>query len=329
MSLTKMKRKIYLGLEKKLSDGRLKDALILLNHIVFHWSQRRHIIHPGKQNPDKTYYVIRPSGAVEGLLSMYHGAAMAAWKAQRAGSMPYIDYENTPTQYQEHELIHGTKNVWEYYFMQPSDVRLKEIKVSKNVILSGWSIHKEPATKVQDRTMWEPHFRMFCQKQCGIQPYILDIASKRKQELHINGEVLAVFLRGTDYVRLQPKGHAIQPEPDDVIKKADEFLKKYMLKRIFLVTEDQSIYDKFVAYFGDNVFTSDDNFVKEYDGSDYIANSITVSPYMRGLNYLVRIILMSECDYLVSSIASGSVFALNMKKEPYKASYIFDLGDYA
>lgn len=328
MPILKLKRRAYLEFEKRLSDGWMKNTLIILNNIVFHWPQRKHIIHPGRQNPDKTYYIIRPSGSVEGLLSMYHGATMEAWKALKKGNTPYIDYENIPTQYQECEPIHGTKNVWEYYFMQPTDVMYEEIISSRNVILSGWSFYKEPTIKVQDRIMWDPQFRMFCQKRCAIQPYILNLASQKKEKLHIDKNVLAVFLRGTDYVRLQPKGHPVQPSPEIVIQKADEFLKKYKLKRIFLVTEDQAIYDKFVAHFGDKIFTSDDDFVKEYDGKDYVANSITTSPYMRGLNYLIRIILMSECDYLVSSIASGSIFALNMKKEAFKDSYVFDLGDY-
>lgn len=323
-----IKRKVYLKLEKRLSDGLGKNTLILMNNIFFHWSQRRHIVHPGKQNSDKVYYVVRPSGPVEGLLSLYHSATMAAWNAQEEGFIPYIDYENTPTQYQENMPVHGTKNVWEYYFMQPSDVSAREVQASRNVVLSGWSIRNQAKEKEKNRIWWDPRFRNFCQERCAIQPYILDIIKKRKKELHIDDKVLAVFLRGTDYVLLKPKGHAVQPTPEQVMQKVEEFLKEYNLNRIFLVTEDQKIREKFEQHFGNMVFYSDTDFIKEYDGKDYVANSMQVPPYQRGLNYLIRILLMMECQYLVSSIASGSIFALNMKKEAYIESYVFDLGVY-
>ena len=327
MQLNKIKRRLYLALNNHATPTCVKNFLILVNQMLFHWKEREHTLHPGSRNPEKTYFVIRPSGKVEGLLSLYSVATFEAWKAQKRGFIPYIDYENYPTQYKENKLIHGTKNAWEYYFNQPFSNCASDILQAKNVILSGWHIKKN--TQIKRNIFWQQPFRSFCQENFGIQPYIMNIVRDKKEKLKVDDQVLAVFLRGTDYVRLKPKGHARQPSPEVVIEKAEEFLKKYRLNRIFLVTEDRSIYKKFQEHFGNIVFTSDDHFVEKYDGKDYVADSLQEPPYERGLNYLIRILLMMECQYLVSSIASGSIFALNMKREDYKASYIFDLGDYA
>ena len=136
-------------------------------------------------------------------------------------------------------------------------------------------------------------------------------------------------MRGTDYTALKPKGHYRQPSVEQVIDKMKEFLSLYEVSKIFVVTEDYTIFKKIQSSFSEIcVFTSDHDFVTEYQGKDYIFKSMNTDPYIRGLNYLVRIILLTKCDYLISSITNGSLFALNMMEGTYKDDYLFDLGEY-
>ena len=63
-------------------------------------------------------------------------------------------------------------------------------------------------------------------------------------------KVVGVYCRGTDYVDLRPKNHAIQPNAETVIEKAKEWMEKYQLEACYLVTEDTRVLEKFKAAFG-------------------------------------------------------------------------------
>ena len=154
------------------------------------------------------------------------------------------------------------------------------------------------------------------------------MVDKKYTELFANQSILGVFIRGTDYVALKPKGHYIQPTVEELHLKIDEFLSKHKVDRIFLVTEDYDIYQKLEQRYGERIFTSDTDFVKEYNTSDYISSSLSTDPYVRGLNYLIRVLLLAKCPYIVSGITNGSLFALTVKSGEYSDDYWFDLGLY-
>ena len=48
----------------------------------------------------------------------------------------------------------------------------------------------------------------------------------------------------------------------------------------------------------------------------------------RGQNYLVKMILLSKCKYLISSITQGSKFSYALNGGKDKDEYIFNLGLY-
>ena len=106
-------------------------------------------------------------------------------------------------------------------------------------------------------------------------------------------------------------------------------MKLHVIKKIYVVTEDYEIYLQIQNRYGSMVFSADDNFVKEYNQKDYLESSLDGNAYTRGRDYLVRLILLGRCDYLISSLASGSEFVLDYKKDEYKDRYLFDLGLYS
>lgn len=52
------------------------------------------------------------------------------------------------------------------------------------------------------------------------------------------------------------------------------------------------------------------------------------NPQKRGMEYLVKIVLLSRCKYLVSSITMGSIAAYSMNGGKYEDEMIFDKGVY-
>lgn len=330
--IKKIKRVFYLSIASKFFDQRVLKVMETINQVLFHWNEREKMTHPGSEDQNKVYYVIRPSSKEEGLLSLFfHNAIEGIFEAQERGFIPYIDYSSSLCQYYEDRTINGTNNAWEYYFQQPCDLELKDILKKKNVLYSGWSVLPDRKEKIGELTVskvtTEP-IKSVCLQTCAVKPYIWNIVENKCNNLMVRGKTLGVFIRGTDYVALKPKGHYKQPTPAEVMGKVDEFLQKYSIAKIFVVTEDRNIYEQFQKKYGERVFSSDEDFVTNYSSTDYIEGAFHNDPYERGLNYLVRLLLLTKCDYLVSSITNGSLFALAEKDYPYKDKYIFDIGKY-
>ena len=281
------------------------------------------MIHPGNEDPDKTYFIIRPGGVKEGLLSIWFGVLRKITWAFEKGYIPYVDFSEeyrTYCQYYVDRDIEGSHNAWEYYFNQPCSISKEEILRKKNVLLSGWSFGK---SRVLPNHFDTDFYKSFIKEK----PYIRRIVNQQAVDLFSNNRVLGVFIRGTDYVSLKPKNHPIQPTLDEMIEKVKEVEEQFSIDKIFLVTEDKTYNDCFYRIFGNKVVTVY-NTVIDYKSGESIQEAFNDDPYERGLKYLVRVLLLDRCKYLVSSIASGSLFAKAMREEEPEYEYWFNLGYY-
>ena len=136
--------------------------------------------------------------------------------------------------------------------------------------------------------------------------------------------MIGLLVRGTDYLSLKPKGHDIPPTAEQAAEKLDEFLAKYGERKIFLATEDENIYAFFKNKYGDMIYTTDNNLIHEYSGSDYLAHETkNVNGYQFGLDYLVKMICLSECKYFIASNTCGSMFARLLNNGRYVEDYNF------
>ena len=285
----------------------------------------------GEKNENRIVYVIKPDyqDGVEGLLSLIHKQVLYMDYAKHKGYISYVDWKNFKTQYYD-----GQNNVWNYFFKQPSEISEKEVYTSKNVYLSGWTFNNINPTGLLEADI-------FFDKKLEMQSYKLlkenlsfsneveKIANREAEQLDIEN-CIGVYVRGTDYVKLQPSGEYVQPDVKLVEKQVSIFIDKYEAP-IFLVTEDGDIYDKLVARFGDRIrIVSFDSFIRKYDGKNVLSKSdvLNEDKKKRGQNYLVKMILLSKCKYLISSITQGSEFSYALNGGAYADEYIFNLGLY-
>ena len=323
-----LKRRVYFFLNGIIGDGKIIRLLRLLNLICFHWSERERYLRNKGKAAKKTNYIIRPRSPEEGLISSYlSNAASGVYKAFKNGWIPYIDYDSNRFQYHLNcEILKRGDNAWEYYFEQPNMVSDSIFSdCDNNIVLGGWNV-----PEIFSSTSFSPNREQlvdFVNKICPVKKSVEKLATDYVAEHFIAGKTLGVFIRGTDYVALRPRGHHVQPELSQVIDKIIDFLDRFDIKLIFLVTEDFSIYSKIRSVFGSMVITSDKNFVKDYNGKDYLYKYLKDDPYERGLKYLVRLLVLAKCDYLITSVASGSQFVL-LHKHHYHEAYIFNLGLY-
>ena len=75
----------------------------------------------GNKNPDKPFFVIRLYPPAAGFLADYNYVLGYMKYAYDNGWIPVVDMQNYQTLYNEDHPIHGTTNVWEYFFEQPLD----------------------------------------------------------------------------------------------------------------------------------------------------------------------------------------------------------------
>lgn len=285
----------------------------------------------GKKNPDRTVYVVKPDyqDGVEGLLSLVYRQLIYIQHAEQKKYIPYVDWKNFKTQYYD-----GEHNAWNDFFEQPSAITEQEVYESKSVILSGWTffdVNKDgvfEASVFKNEKLKQESSQIF-QKYLKFNQEVLQKVEEEAKKIAVE-ECIGVYLRGTDYVKLQPSGEYVQPTAKQMMEQVKVFLKKYDAP-IFLVTEDGSIADQIKEAFPDRVRTvSFDSYVRGYDGKDVLSKSnvLNSDKKKRGQDYLTKMILLAKCRYLITSITQGSKFSYLLNNGKYEDEYVFDLGLY-
>lgn len=326
--MKQIKRKISIAIAKIKYLEKVYAVLVKINLIVFHWKERMHSTYLGNEDDGKRYYVIRSRGATEGLLSSWFYVLENVHWAVEHEYIPWIDFSDSNCQYHVQRFINNSDNAWEYFFTQPSSMTKDKIANKRNVLLSGWTFFDKHQIKSPELKKLKRNELQALGNKIKIQPYIEEMVNNIWEEKFKNKKTLGIFIRGTDYVALKPKGHHVQPSIEEIIDKTNEFLKNYIIDQIYVVTEDYNYYMKLKRVFGEKVFCSDDSFVKEYNPEDYISSSLKDDPYERGLSYLIRMSLFSKCEFIVSSKANGSLFADLLRQDECTDEYWFDLGKY-
>ncbi len=155
---------------------------------------------------------------------------------------------------------------------------------------------------------------------------VSDSGQKRK--------VLGVICRGTDYVKRKPAGHPVQPAVEQVIERARVLLQQYHLDYIYLATEEYAIYEKFEKAFPGLIIVNQ----RQYYDVIFNANEMSYiyevqfdrenDIYLKGLEYLSSLQLLSRCDVLLGGNCGGACAALYMNNMKYKHVDLFKLGVY-
>lgn len=280
----------------------------------------------------KTLYIIRPvsEDGVQGLMSLFIQVLRKIDYANRKGFIPYIDFENYKTQYHKENF-----NAWEFFFTQPKIFLENKNTEFDEIILSGYTLRKTEDNRLFKETIFNnEEICIKCSKlyydNFDISPKVDKLLSSQREYLNIN-ECTGIYLRGTDYVKLKPSGENVQPDINLVLKEMKKFKKKFPNSKFFLVTEDYEIFRKINKHFPNNLrVVNYDKFIKNYEGIDYLSKTNLLDPNIenRGIEYLVKILLLSECKNLISSVTMGSISAYALNGKQYSFEHIFQLGKY-
>lgn len=146
--------------------------------------------------------------------------------------------------------------------------------------------------------------------------------------------VLGVICRGTDYIKLKPQGHPVQPNIPDVVKKAKEMTNRYGYQYIYLATEERNIHETFEEAFPGKVLVNKRQYYDDIFNAGNLTYIYQVSfdrkddIYLKGLEYLSSLQLLSRCDALLGGNCGGACAALYMNNMKYEHVELFNLGLY-
>ena len=286
---------------------------------------------------EPTYLIIRrrPPGA--GLFSNVNHVLQGLLRAEMLDLIPVVDMQNYITEQSRNYKIANTKNAWEYFFRPVSDIRLEDIRSEcSRVLTAGDRIL--PTHWLTDLNLGFMNQRdqiaameRILESKIRLNDFCNELLIETVKFLEWNSEnTLGLFYRGTDYIKLQPKGHAIQPTPLEFISKSEHTIKNAQSPRLLLVTQDKEVKEYFTKNYKDML-------TQDLEQSVYFRSLVqNLVPNIKKddkrmfntYRYLIETYLLSKAESCIASIANGSAFAILLNQNRYIKKVLIRNGIY-
>jgi len=282
----------------------------------------------GSKNPEKTFYLLsRPVHIRDGLFSYLFAFLEQLDFVEKNGYIPVVDMQNFKSQYLDDDKI-GVDNAWEYYFKPLSEYMTEDVYASRNVVL-GYDdpCYKGEYERKYDIKRMSELYQKYVRYHEEITPVI---QAEYEKNIDRGRKTLGVLYRGSDMSALKLKNHPVQPTVDEMVSSIHKYMKEWKCERIFLSTEDAVAADRLKTEFGTMLSCTDQKRFAD-TGKAWLANisfERKNDRYLRGLEYLITIELLSRCNCLLAGICAGSVCARIMNNGKYEHIEMIDKGEY-
>lgn len=265
----------------------------------------------GKKNPNKIFYVIRvDKNGGGGLFSNVLFILNHLIISDKHNFIPVVDMQNFPTRYNESKKILSTLNSWEYYFKQISNVNLKDVYKSKNVIFTNGFINNEMSKNYKNN----PNLKKVFKKYINIKKIYLKNVNQFENKHFKNNKVLGVHFRGTSMKTIP--NHPLPPSIQQMLYVVDKALIKYKFNKIFLVTDQLDYLKLFINKYGKKVCYR--NSFRSNKSKIFHLNQRKFHRYKMGVDALEDTLLMSKLNYLICSRSNMSEVASIMLSNKLK-----------
>ncbi len=242
--------------------------------------------------------------------------------------IPVVDWKNCKLPLYDASKA-GKENVWEYFFEQPCHVGLETAYESGDFFVVDdvrkigfkYSLNYEDMVDFQNERMeaWRNIFQRYVRLKKEWKEYFDDHIASQKLEIK---ELIGVLVRGTDYRELKPVSHPCAVSAEEVFSEIDSLINRKNSGKIFLATEDQSVFDAFKEKYPGKVYFAD---AKRYDhlGSNTL-NAVNrgENGYERDLKYLYSLYVVSRASACIYSACGGGALA-SLMREGTGDSYTF------
>ena len=231
---------------------------------------------------------------------------------------------------------HEGYNLWDAFFEKrgisenevPQGARIVKVDLAS---ASDFNIEALDTQNKRQRKLLYEISKEYGRLNAKTQNYI----DEEYKELIAGRKVLGVLYRGTDYVKLHPPGHPVQPSLEQLAEVCRMRIKKHRYKYIYITTDERRAVNYFIAEFPEckilvNKRTYFDEFYDKPTTKDIAAcrHNRDNDKYLTALEYLSSVHLLAQCDELVAGNCGGSRAALVLNGGRYKYVKIFDLGWY-
>lgn len=335
-----------MGRVRAIVEKRFPKAYMLLlkgSKVYRRYRSRERRKHMGNENPDRTIYVIRIRRRHLGLMGYY--ISVMAWirYALERGYCPVVDMENYPNTYLADRDI-GKENAWEYYFRQPADVSLSEVYKSRNVLLGNLETPPEADLRwfyenVIQKDDMEPYFdtvRDHMHFSAEAEKILRESQEKILFPLQNSGKkVLGVVCRGTDLIGCI--GHSRQPSMEELLSETRKIMDQHGYQFVFVASDTDMGIRRFQEFFGkEKVLFNEsmrfDQYSQKNEQEGEVLSDIHFQrnhdEYLKGMEYLTTVYLLSCCDALYGSVVGATVGALCMNMGRYERVFLYDKGVY-
>ena len=310
---------------------------ILKDYEAFYQMVENNKVSFGELNADKTFFLIVCDSETAGLFSHYKFAITNIMYALDKNYIPVIDMQSKKNAYLKNEKV-GKENSWEYYFEQPENIGLEEVYKSKNVVIvkdyivlgyADCSISK--INKLDTYAINK--YNNIHQKYIRIQANVKKVIEQKYKQTFGNivnyNKVCGVLFRSTDYAQIKPTGHTIQPSIEQMVDKIIELKRKWNFEYLYVATESQEAIDAFHNEFGDNMLYLQRERFQQTNKKwlSQIEFERENDQYIKGIDYLTEMQLLSKCNYLIAGVTCGTTGVLIMNTE-FENIFLFNLGIY-
>ncbi|MDR2889618.1 MAG: hypothetical protein LBV33_07250 [Lachnospiraceae bacterium] len=285
------------------------------------------------------FYIIRRGAPDVGIFSCILTFLSHIRYAETKGYIPIIDMMHFDNEYIYNDSKEfGNVNAWEYYFKQPGNCStneqysLREAYLNKKAILSTgeFCFGYEPSVQFLDsvatpdthiwKTLWE-RYRV-----------LNDATANHIEEVYhtmfsVDDRVMGVLCRGSDYFWHESVQGNETGKITLVLDRVDAAVKEYHCNKIFLMTEDSDILEKFKDRFGKILYFLDDERVSS-DTQDFLGDvwkRKRIDLYQKGLNYITGFYIITKCRWFIGTKTSASVFFDIVGEKEY--AFYFNLNE--
>ena len=281
--------------------------------------------HFGKKNPENIYYLIEVGDETKGFCSAIRDTLYYLMYAEALHFVPHIKYtDNMP--YYENEGIDGKKNIFEYYFVQPSELSYEELCHCSKVAIAE-SVHLKGIFNLNDLNTPDSYYSDDeaiidkCSKLFR-KYFVLNEKTSNMLEKDMSiispSELIGVHYRGTDF-KVGYNGHPTAVAYEKHILETEKLLKTGMYKGVFLATEDGDIIDTFKEKFGKKLFLYEDvvrgtGMTNAYN----MHNERKNHKYLLGYEVLRDVYTLAHCKAFVSSMSGVGITSQILKKALYE-----------
>lgn len=290
------------------------------------------IIKPKNSIFEESILVIRRRPPGGGLFSNVNHVLQGLEKARSEDLIPVVDMENYWTSYCQKQKFNGSHNSWEYFFNPVSSVKLKEIQLFQNITFSSGdrvnseSILSDKGLKFVLHKNSISYLHQLFLEFIQLNKVSITLLQNVKDFISWDPVTAGVSYRGTDYVALQPNGHARQPSLKEFMMEVEKKLGSIKQYRLLISTEDVAARNSLLSLYDDisyRDFRSHEVLKKMLPARQYASPKL-----LEALGYLIETYLLSESETIVSTIANGSATAIIMNGNRYSNPVIIDKGVY-